>query len=132
MRNIIFLDIDYVLNSTKFFNKQALDGKNTDNLEYGIDPECVDRLNQIICQLSNISIVISSSWRTEYSVDEFVDLFKKFGLNSNIIDITDENMDKSDSIKKWVKDNKIDKFVILDDDGLFSLSDKNHPLISTA
>ena len=53
--NIIFLDIDGVLN-------YQIAGK-TDNEKYGFVDECINNLRYIIESVPNTKIVVSSSWK---------------------------------------------------------------------
>lgn len=128
--NIIFLDIDGILNSHKFEIERDINSTEAYIPYYSdIDPKRIKLLQKILNKFPNIKIVISSSWRDSLSVKEFKNLFSHFGINSKyIIDKTSDNMNKQDSIKKWIKENNVNKFIILDDDNLFSLNDKlfNH------
>lgn len=124
--HIIFLDIDGVLNSHKFEIERDLNSTEAYIPYYSdIDPKRIKLLQKIINKFPNIKIVISSSWRDSLSVKEFKKLFSHFGINSKyIIDKTCDNMNKQDSIKKWIEENKVNKFIILDDENLFPINDE--------
>lgn len=120
--NVLFLDIDYILNSDKFEQRLALKD-DISPYPVEIDPECVQRLNTILSKMKNFNIVISSDWRAELSLSKFREIFNHFKLNAHVLDMTSAEMSKSNSIKDWVFHNKPKEFIILDDDSLFDLSD---------
>lgn len=133
--DVLFLDIDYVLNSDQYERLQFAQNKPFVPYYSEIDPRCISLLNQVLEALPSLKIVISSSWRDSLSLAEFQKLFTHFNLNREIIDTTSSDMTKADSIRLWVKENKPKKFIILDDDSLFDLKDslyKNFYKVSTA
>lgn len=121
--NIIFLDIDGVLNSTS---------GTTHNEKFGFDDKLVSNLKFILDSVPDTKIVVSSSWRT-LLYDEFQSknipwreiLVKKLGYSDSILIgdtpylISTENR-RGNEIKQWLDENrvklKVDKFVILDDE----------------
>lgn len=102
-KNVIFLDFDGVINvkqddfSAKFEN-----------------PDAIMYLNKL-CHETGFSIVVCSSWREHMN-------YKKFLLDSGldediaILGKTETcNCGRAFEIKKYVKDNNVDKFIIIDD-----------------
>ena len=123
---ILFLDIDFVLNSHKFEIQRDVKGGPYTPYYSDIDPKCITLLNEILTKRPNLKIVISSSWRADLSLTEFKKMFSHFGVDQEkIIDTTSSDMEKSKSIEKWVKDYSPLASIILDDDFLF---EKDHPL----
>lgn len=128
--NIIFLDIDGVLNSQEYVLKvQEL----FDIPEHQIDPLAVIRLNRLT-DLSNASIVITSTWRMAFI--GHLDLFQKFlierGITGKVIGMTEvTHGDRADEIWDWIDEHKsiIDNYVILDDDRLESKRDSSDPVL---
>ena len=117
MDKIIFLDIDGVLNCV------------TDNIpsEYlhdlqkiaqtGINDRCASVLNNII-KKTNAKIVISSSWRTYFSLDELKEIFKYKNIKATILGITPSrfsNYDRGQEIRWWLEDHYVKSYVIIDD-----------------
>lgn len=75
---IIFLDIDGVLNSEKWYTERF----DKDLQSYPLcefDPLCVEQLN-ILIQKTNAKLVISSTWRLGRTIDELKNLFEKVGI----------------------------------------------------
>lgn len=131
INNIIFLDIDGVLNS-------ALYDKKIDDFI----PEAISILNELYINY-NAKIVISSSWRISLSLDELKNLFKRNYCIGEIIDITeivneehylkiekatvectseddfymliDENSGRNYEILQYVHKHNIKRYVIFDD-----------------
>lgn len=136
---IVFLDIDGVLNSDKFYRRRGEpDFKSEDEPPYPLsefDPESVGLLNKIINE-TNASIVVSSSWRIGRSIEELKELFNSVGIEGEIIGKTPSSLPRSkygetvrgDEIKLWLsifegsfntenfKNKGTVNYVILDDD----------------
>lgn len=124
--NIIFLDIDGVLNTERYIVYQV-DNKITNgyDAQFNFDPKAMSNLREIVTK-SNAKIVISSTWRMnrDYKNDQYwnaiFDNFSKYHIPAEIIDSTPIlHTERGNEIKKWLQDNKnlnIENFVILDDD----------------
>ena len=115
---IIFLDIDGVLNSRRFFanNKVILPPSAQ------IDPQSVKQLNQITDATGAI-IVVSSTWRYAYmrNLSGLRDFLSGHGVTGKVLDITPINNDsRAQQIQSWLDTTHrdIDAFVILDDEDL--------------
>jgi hypothetical protein len=137
--NIIFLDIDGVLNG---YNKWNLLGwkiisstKNQKLMQwyrkvtypFGVHESKVKRLSKIV-RATNAKVVMSSSWRfgwwnTPYNEQfedhkKLTDLLNKY--NIKVIDITPRSLygGRDDEIKEWLSKNEeiVKRFVILDDE----------------
>lgn len=124
--NIIFLDIDGVLNSKSGSNLTE---------KFGLDDKLIVNLKHIIDSVPDTKIVISSSWRvleydeihTSKEIPWRIVLTHKLGF-TNISDIiigdtpihmTNDKNRRGNEIRQWLDENKvkfkIDRFVILDD-----------------
>jgi hypothetical protein len=139
MHNIIFLDIDGVLNSMDYLHSLILN--KTDNTnplnsykvrdDYGqlFDPRCVNWLDYIISK-TNAKLVISSTWRTS-GIIAMKELWTYRNLPGEIIDVTPRtiplefikkydspNADRGYEIQYWLDNNKnlVNSYVILDDE----------------
>lgn len=103
--NIIFLDIDGVMNSTKDRFSTELE-----NRDYWI------RLKRLTDE-TNSAIVLSSSWRI---IERLTNLVKERLKEYNIkyIDKTPYLSGRGNEIKAWLESTniKVDKFVIIDDE----------------
>ena len=126
--NIIFLDIDGVLNAEDDFGQ----GKNNPHIGHnrGISTSKVKLLKEIV-DASNASIVLVSSWKKRYmkylnnkedEVGEY--LFNKLNeVGLSIYDTTsrydyDDGKSRGVEIALWLIDHKseVDKYIVLDDD----------------
>lgn len=121
--NIIFLDIDGVLNSLDSVLAFRDDGHLfwSDRKE-SLDPVSVGLL-QHLCEETDAKIVISSTWRKLYSEQEFRDIFASYGWeNFPILGMTTTDKVHPDSwargyeIQDWLDNNPWKNYVILDDD----------------
>lgn len=110
---VLFLDIDGVLNSEKYYQNGRT------NLSYPlseIDPASVDLINYIVSE-TGCKIVLSSSWRLN-GLNECNNIFKKVGL-PKIYDITPIHSVRGcrgEEIQEWLKTKQVESYVILDDD----------------
>lgn len=117
---VIFLDIDGVLNSEKYYTEHL-----EDMMENPVDRECVRRLKSIV-EATGAKIVISSSWRTGWSrnPEQLDELCRKLveALAEYDLEIYDRtcilnNGERGKEIRLWLKNapEKVKSFVILDD-----------------
>lgn len=104
---VIFLDIDGVLNKNNTYMKSGL----------FMEPELVKRFNELLEELSDVKIVISSSWR-----DDMDDLQSQLQLNgfkywNRVIGKTHkENLYRGEQILAYLKYHKnIENYLVVDD-----------------
>jgi len=139
--DIIFLDMDGVLNSVAFFD--ANPGRNpgtnpiVDTTSVGdswwtsmVDAEAVARLNRVI-EATGAKIVISSSWRYHCEPEKMQRILEAEGFKGEVIGrtpfhhllpqgIRDLDGSRGQEISVWLTENThldIENFVILDDLG---------------
>lgn len=116
---VLFLDIDGVLNSETYF--QTLTNPAVLPADSHIDPQAVASLQQII-DGSQAKVVISSSWRKFFSLDELRRILAGKGLLADIIGATPSTHShraRGLEIRAWLRENKtmpIDGILVLDDD----------------
>lgn len=142
--NILFLDVDGVLNSGPWLMLETQRSKDfhrrtdIDIDAMSIDPEAVARLQRIV-DATGAKIVLSSSWRYFYSPSKFMKLLRahKF-VGDDIIGSTPLSEDvpgrkcRGDEVAMWLKEHyflRVKKFVILDDDESFG--DLEYRLVRT-
>jgi hypothetical protein len=123
----LFLDIDDVLTSSWSF-KQSRSKKNWYNDKtYPFDPKCVTILNEIL-KLTEITIILSSSWRDHFTLQEIQDIFIWNKVDQVPIDYTprilsetneaifNSSADMRDAeITKYINDNNVTDYIVLDD-----------------
>lgn len=110
--NVIFLDIDGVLNCIRDFQMFGEDY---------ISPLLVGRLDQIVKNTA-AKIVLSSSWRMDpKSRHRVTDALRPFDLEifscTPVIDMNQRHKE----IESWLHSNVVNRFAILDDDSRASL-----------
>ena len=131
MREIIFLDIDGVLNTRDWHSRMAND---TPRDEFGwvFDPVAVENLAHIVKETGAV-IVISSSWKF-YGVAKLRQMWKIRNLPGTILDITPNTVSdemllnanleefqlgvcRGNEIKEWLSRHKgeVSNYVIIDD-----------------
>jgi len=99
--NVIFTDIDGVLNphwKTKW-SKTAIEQYNK------------------ICRDFDLVPVITSTWRTNHTIEQLQEIFTKQGIERPIYDYTPhiDQADRGLEIKEWLSKNKVDKYLVIDD-----------------
>lgn len=131
--NIIFLDVDGVLNNADDSDYHVHNGGC-----YFYSPKCVSLLNQIT-DVTGAKIVVSSTWRLGKTVEQLQIKFKEMGITGEVIDKTCQlnHLDgyRGNEIIKWVKDNEdltghfyynLKSYVIIDDDSDMLLWQKDN------
>jgi hypothetical protein len=134
---ILFLDIDGVLNSdvymaTDAYRDECLAAGCKDHRGYEvvvkahythIDPAAVQLLNQLI-EKTGAKVVLSSTWRLRYTLEEMNDMLKSRGATFEVTDKTPAKMSwrlRGNEVKEYLDDLKEcedivpEAFVILDD-----------------
>lgn len=128
--NIIFLDIDGVLNTTRYRKIQMkYDHISEEEAQFNFDPISLKYLSSIINE-TNAYIVISSTWR--YNRDDKNDRYwneiffnlKRYNLENRIIGATEDLRDiyntiscRGYEINEWIeRHGEVSNYVILDDD----------------
>ena len=141
---IIFLDIDGVLNNDRFLkrlHRQHVD-LSSDKVLYGsmmLDKYAVKRL-LAITDTTDAKIVISSSWREVFSLDEIREMLalklKDLNVTKSSLEIIDRTpfafefklTTRRNQIVGWLSDNQnedIEKFIILEDcETMYELEDR--------
>lgn len=113
-KNIIFLDVDGVLNSKKFIKRQKYFNVGNNNF---IDESRLPLLKSLVEQ-TGAQIVLSSSWRHDpYAVRGLKSIMSKYGLViSGRTNIQGNNRSRGDEILEWLQQHPdTHSFVILDD-----------------
>lgn len=121
--NIIFLDVDGVLNSrNKLIEVYNKTHKPHSSYSYPFDEICLENL-KLLVQNTNSKIVITSTWR-KYSVgiDTLLKKLKEYNLDTEVIGYTKVlNTTREEEIKEYLSTcQEISNFIILDDDKDFT------------
>lgn len=115
--NIIFLDIDGVLNSKNYFTNYKKKIKNVSDIVRQMSEIDVDKFNLLVDVIRevNAKVVITSSWR----MLRIYPLIKEIFISSGIPIIGETKYLKGNrgkEIRDYLENNDIDNFVILDDE----------------
>lgn len=110
----LLLDLDGVLITTPSWKADEIeeDGYSKFN------DSCIDRLN-VLLEDKRIQIWLSSSRRTTKTLNEFNKIFKARSINGRItgfLPIYEDCKNRKEEILKFIKDKRITKYLILDDD----------------
>jgi hypothetical protein len=110
MTRVLFLDFDGVLIPLPPNGEIAQDLKSS--------VEAVNNLNLIV-QVTGAKVVVSSAWRMGRSVEQLQELLRKWGVKWPVFDKTAETSGEEDrgaAIGRWLGDNPVEHFAILDDE----------------
>lgn len=124
---VIFLDIDGVLNTSKTFKDNHIYFKETGIRRINIDEERVKILADIVNK-TGTKIVISGTLRMHLfsgsngfitpneTAQGLLDLFNKYGIKVYDVTPVDKDRIRQNEINLYLSLNKVDSFVIIDDD----------------
>jgi hypothetical protein len=113
---LIFLDIDGVLNHSKATNL-------VEGTTYRYDPECVERLNELI-KTHRAKLVVCSAWRIGQDVNSMQNIINSIGVKGEVIGLTPDLVDdcytRDDEIETWLNNysllNDVKAMILIDDD----------------
>jgi len=114
---IIFLDIDGVLRTHKSDLEWSLkSGLPIPQKVYDrqFSQKSVSNINYII-SLTGAKIVVSSTWRNNYTIEELKEIFRSRGIFGQIIDKTGIGLTRGEEILQWLDTNEITNYVVIDD-----------------
>ena len=138
----IFLDFDGVLNTENYYRDLQINGTPTmDNDGVLFDTSCASLLNSII-ETTKAKIIVTSSWRFFYSMEQLKEMWKNRELNGELQDITPTNFilspeelhTKGIEIKAWFNSKNLEQqytsYAIIDDENLFLASQQSHLVLT--
>ena len=121
--DVIFLDIDGVI--TRPVNDLINNGDYIGSREDTICPKCLGILEDIVNK-TKAKIVVSSTWRLNYDVEDLRRVFREKSLTNWDAPIIDTVRKRSygeeirgDLVQEWIDDHDVDDYAILDDDSDF-------------
>ncbi len=134
VKNIIFLDIDGVLNTINHLKRQKIASGKATNKKW--DPTACKHIS-LLCEHYGARIIITSSWRHEYNIEQLKEFFASNEIPSKLIkDVTSSYAPQQDKnnycrgheIQHWLQNNspKITSYVIIDDEAEFLESQQDH------
>ena len=138
---IIFLDIDGVLNSNKYFSSREYYYKEHKKIEYTLEDTIKRQLYDIdmnklelllkVVKITTTKIVITSSWR-RLSIYPYI---KKYLIEVGLPIIGETPYiegNRGKEIRYYLKNNKVDSFVILDDEIFKDFNELINNLVKTS
>jgi len=120
MNKIIFIDFDGVLNTGDCCRfgpgRSGEDAYKIFSGEKYFNQECVANLNKIT-NTTGAQLVISSSWRSAFTMDDLAELVAKQGVSGKVVGRTPKLYTfRGLEIKEWLnKHPEVETFVIFDD-----------------
>ena len=118
---ILFLDIDGVLNTKNHLRRQIKQGKKASRFDWC--PVAVAHVNLLTKKLG-AQIIVTSTWRYEYSLDELKELFHQNGIHRDHVTgvipsliYGERSTTRGEAIQAWIEENEShnELHLILDD-----------------
>lgn len=133
---VLFLDIDGVLNSKRWYVSEDRRRRRQDGLAnikhrlgvkysrtWDFDPRCVKNLNELSRTVPGLVVVVSSTWRKGMTVPQLRKLLKAVGFEGKVLDKTgvDESRLRYKEIGTWLSERdlrgeKVERWAAVDDD----------------
>lgn len=119
--NIIFLDIDGVMNTEHHLRRQKLETGDMNNENWA--PTACRHLI-LLCEQFNAQIVISSTWRIERDIQELRSILTLNDISPELLigttpilvhEAPPDTFCRGDEIKRWLSENSCRNYVIIDD-----------------
>ena len=131
---IIFLDLDGVLNTINHLKRQKNKSGKATNKSW--EPTACKHIS-MLCEHYNARIVITSSWRHEYTFEQLQEFFASNNIPDKfIIDVTNSiapqqdrnNYCRGHEIEHWLENNSSEEtsYVIIDDEANFLETQQKH------
>lgn len=113
---IIFLDIDGVLRSywSDYLWSQELNQPIPSHYKRLFSKDAIENLNYIVT-LTGAKVVITSTWRLHYTLEELRKVFRERGFIGQIIGTTGTFGTRGEEIVDWLNDHVVKNFVVIDD-----------------
>jgi len=126
MTNVLFLDIDGVLNSENFFKRLVPDFRGVIPIysRHQVDDLAIKLVNSLN-DIPDLKIVVSSNWRRDSNCRSLLQT-QGFILKFHDRWRTEELGNRTSEINHWVNQEKIDRsrIVVLDDSYVLSYEDR--------
>jgi hypothetical protein len=124
MKKILFLDHQGVMYTKKHLNPGVLDN---------FDIENVSVLNKLLNKYDDFEIVVSSDWKNWVSLSQMDDFYIDQNIIKTPVDYTKNIFNKYSSwseqrameVKRYIEENNIDDYIIIDDLDLSTYFDDN-------
>lgn len=123
---VVFVDFDGVLNSDRYFAAREREGRPVTEWwgQECLDPNAVARLDTIAAR-AGACVVVSSSWRLRFSLDELRAMLVSNGLRAPVVGRTPAlyrtpdgaRLHRGDEIQRWIDEAAdVRSFAILEDE----------------
>ena len=113
--NIIFLDIDGVLNNYLWLEDVVYRLRPDDHVRQ----ENIVQFNRLV-DVIDYKVVITSTWRIGKSLEFFHELFRKHGIHGEVVGMTAEHgRSRFAQITDWMDLTFVDRYLVIDDDDVY-------------
>ena len=78
------------------------------------NPKAVSNINQLI-YYTKAKIVVSSTWRTQFTLQQLKDIFRSNDITGEVIDKTPIGLTRGEEICEWIDYHGAESYVVIDD-----------------
>lgn len=78
------------------------------------NPKSVSNINLII-SYTRAKIVVTSTWRTQFTLQQLKDIFRSNGIDGEVVDKTSIGLTRGEEIQEWINYNRTESYVVIDD-----------------
>jgi hypothetical protein len=78
------------------------------------NPKSVSNINLLI-SYTRAKIVVSSTWRTQFTLQQLKDIFRSNGIDGEVIDKTSIGLTRGEEIQEWIDYHGVESYIVIDD-----------------
>jgi len=78
------------------------------------NPKAVSNINLLI-SYTRAKIVVSSTWRTQFTLQQLKDIFRSNGIDGEVVDKTSIGLTRGEEIQEWIDYHGVESYIVIDD-----------------
>lgn len=78
------------------------------------NPKSVSNINLII-SYTRAKIVVTSTWRTQFTLQQLKDIFRSNGIDGEVVDKTSIGLTRGEEIQEWIDYHGVESYIVIDD-----------------
>lgn len=78
------------------------------------NPKSVSNINLLI-SYTRAKIVVSSTWRTQFTLQQLKDIFRSNGIDGEVVDKTSIGLTRGEEIQEWIDYHGVESYIVIDD-----------------
>ena len=78
------------------------------------NPKAVSNINLLI-SYTRAKIVVTSTWRTQFTLQQLKDIFRSNGIDGEVVDKTSIGLTRGEEIQEWIDYHGVESYIVIDD-----------------